>query len=128
MSSWVIAWRPLRGLALALASATVLASTHEARPAKPPAARGAALFSKYCSLCHGTGGAGDGRAASVQKVPPANLTVSTRPRSYKIEIVRSGGTEVGRSSSMPAWRDVLTEAEIADVVDYVQTLNTGSLR
>ena len=29
---------------------------------------------------------------------------------------------------MPAWRDVLTEAEIADVVDYVQTLNTRGLR
>jgi mono/diheme cytochrome c family protein len=115
-------------MALAFASAGVLASTHDARPAKTPVARGAALFSKYCSLCHGSGGAGDGRAASLQKVPPANLTVSTRTSSYKIQIVRDGGAALGRSSSMPAWRDVLTEAEIADVVAYVQTLNTGSRR
>ena len=92
----------------------MLASTLEvARPAETPAARGAALFSKYCALCHGAGGAGDGRAARVQKVPPADLTVSTRARSYKLQIVRNGGAEMGRSSSMPAWREVLSEAEIA---------------
>ena len=119
---------PLRGLALALASASVLASTHDARPAKTPVARGAAVFSKYCSLCHGASGVGDGRAASLQKVPPANLTVSTRPRDYKIQIVRDGGAAMGRSSSMPAWREQLTAAEIDDVVAYVQTLSTGTRR
>lgn len=119
----MIAARFLRGLALALASASVLASTYEVRPGTTPVARGAAVFSKYCSLCHGTGGAGDGRAASMQKVPPADLTVSTRSRSYKLQIVREGGVELGRSIGMPAWRDVLSDAEIADVIEYLQTLN-----
>jgi mono/diheme cytochrome c family protein len=118
----------VRGLTLALASAGVLASTHDVRPAKSPAARGAAVFAQYGSLCHGAGGAGDGRAASVQKVPPANLTISTRSRSYKIQIVREGGAAMGRSSSMPAWRDVLTDADIADVVEYVQALNPRNSR
>jgi mono/diheme cytochrome c family protein len=118
----------LLGPALALASAGVLASTHDVRPASAPAPSGAVLFAKYCSLCHGAGGAGDGRAAAVQKVPPANLTVSTRPRSYKMQIVRDGGAALGRSSSMPAWRDVLTDAEIADVVEYVQSLNPRNSR
>ena len=59
----------------------------------------------------------------MQRVPPANLTISTRSRSYKIQIVREGGAAMGRSSSMPAWRDVLTDADIADVVEYVHTLN-----
>jgi high-affinity iron transporter len=124
----VISARFLRGPALALASAGVLASTHDVRPAVVPAPSGAALFAKYCSLCHGAGGTGDGRAASLQKVPPANLTISTRPRSYKIQIVRQGGAALGRSSSMPAWSDVLTDAEIADVVEYVQTLNPRNSR
>ena len=121
-------WRPLRDITLALASASALASSYETLPGKTPVARGAALFSKYCSLCHGAGGAGDGRAASVQNVPPANLTVSWRTRDYKMQIVRDGGAAVGRSSSMPAWRDVLTDADIANVVDYVQTLNTENRR
>jgi mono/diheme cytochrome c family protein len=119
----VIAARFVRGLALALAFAGVLASAHEVRPASTPAARGAAVFSKYCALCHGSGGTGNGRAAAMQKVRPADLTVSTRSRSYKQEIVRGGGAEVGRSSGMPSWRDVLSDAEIADVVEYIETLN-----
>ena len=118
----MIATRFGRGMALALASASVLASTHEVRPAATSAARGAAVFSKYCALCHGSGGAGDGRAASMQKAPPANLTVSSRSKGYKLHIVRDGGAELGRSSSMPAWREVLSDEEIADVVEYVETL------
>ena len=119
----MISGRPVRGLALAVASASLLASTQDVRAGDTPAARGAALYSKYCSLCHGVGGAGDGRAASLQKVPPADLTASTRTRVYKMQIVRGGGAQLGRSSSMPAWRDVLSDADIADVVEYVQTLN-----
>jgi mono/diheme cytochrome c family protein len=121
----VIATRFGRGVALALASASVLASTHEVRPGATPLARGAAVFSKYCALCHGSGGAGDGRAASMHKVRPADLTVSSRSHSYKLHIVRDGGAALGRSSSMPAWRDVLSDAEIADVVEYVETLNAN---
>jgi mono/diheme cytochrome c family protein len=51
-----------------------------------------------------------------------------RPRSYKMQIVREGGAALGRSSSMPAWRDVLTDAEIAEVVEYVQLLNPRNSR
>jgi mono/diheme cytochrome c family protein len=119
----VIAARFVRGLALALAFAGVLASAHEVRPDNTSVAGGAAVFSKYCALCHGSGGTGNGRAAAMQKVPPADLTVSTRSRSYKLQIVRGGGAELGRSSSMPSWRDVLSDAEIADVVEYIETLN-----
>ena len=124
----MISARHLRGPALALASAGVLASTHDVRSVEPQAPNGAALFAKYCSLCHGAGGTGNGRAAALQKVPPANLTVSTRPRSYKLQIVRQGGAALGRSSSMPAWADVLSDAEIAEVVEYVQTLNPRNNR
>jgi mono/diheme cytochrome c family protein len=119
----VIPWRQSCCLALALAFASVLASTHEVHDGDTPAARGAAVYAKYCALCHGAGGAGDGRAASLQKVAPANLTVGTRSRSYMMQIVRNGGIGLGRSDGMPAWRDVLSDAEIADVIAYVQSLN-----
>jgi mono/diheme cytochrome c family protein len=122
----VISGRLVRGLALALASAGVLASTHETRPGSTSLARGADVYSRYCALCHGAGGAGDGRAAPMQKVPPADLTVSVRSRSYKLQIVREGGAALGRSSGMPAWRDALTDAEITDVVEYVETLKPAA--
>lgn len=118
----MISGRPLRGLAVALAAASALAAAHDVRADDAAAVRGAAIFSKYCSLCHGFGGAGNGRAAALQKVPPADLTVSTRTRSYKLQIVSNGGAAMGRSQSMPSWREVLSEAEILDVVTYVQTL------
>ena len=121
----MISVRFVRGLVLALASAGVLASTHEMRPDVTSVARGAAVFSKYCALCHGSGGVGDGRAASMQKVPPADLTMSTRSLSYKLQIVREGGAGLGRSSSMPAWREVLSDTEIADVVEYIETLSSN---
>lgn len=119
----MISWFPVRTLVVTLASVGALSMAQYVRAGDTAAARGSLIFSKYCALCHGSSGAGDGRAASLQKVRPADLTASTRPRSYKLQIVTRGGAEMGRSESMPAWRDVLTEAEIQDVVRYVQTLN-----
>ena len=119
----MISWLPVRTVVVTIASASALAMAQYVRAGDRAATRGAAVFSKYCVLCHGASGVGDGRAAPLQKVPPADLTVSTRPRSYKLQIVTRGGAEMGRSESMPAWREVLTEAEIQDVVSYVQTLN-----
>ena len=119
----MISWLPVRTVVLTIASAGALATAQYVRAGDSAATRGAVVFSKYCALCHGSSGVGDGRAAALQKVPPADLTSSTRPRSYKLQIVTRGGAEMGRSESMPAWREVLTEAEIQDVVSYVQTLN-----
>jgi mono/diheme cytochrome c family protein len=113
----------MRTVALTLAATSALATAQCVRAGDRAAARGALVFSKYCTLCHGSSGVGDGRAASLQKVPPANLTASMRPRSYKLQIVTRGGAAMGRSESMPAWREVLTEAEIQDVVSYVQGLS-----
>jgi mono/diheme cytochrome c family protein len=41
-----------------------------------------------------------------------------------LDIVRAGGSALNRSSSMPAWDNVLTEQEIADVVTYLQALSS----
>jgi mono/diheme cytochrome c family protein len=90
-----------------------------------PQARGAAVFSAYCVLCHGPLGKGDGRAAALQPVPPADLTQSRRSGAYKLQIIREGGAALNRSSSMPAWREVLTAEQIADVAVYVSTLQSS---
>src|SRR3954468_19862184 len=87
--------------------------------------RGSATFAKYCSLCHGTQGKGDGRAARLQQVPPADLTRSQRSDAYKSEIIRKGGAAMSRSSSMPSWGEVLSSQDIQDVVAYLQTLRVS---
>jgi cytochrome c oxidase cbb3-type subunit 2/cytochrome c oxidase cbb3-type subunit I/II len=80
------------------------------------------VYAKYCTLCHGASGKGDGRAAVIQQRKPADLTKSVRTFEYKLDIVRRGGAALSRSSSMPAWSDVLSDAEIRAVVAYLQTL------
>jgi mono/diheme cytochrome c family protein len=119
--------RAVRGIAVTLASATALVAPFGERAndaAAAPSARGAVIFAKYCAVCHGESGAGDGRAASLQKVAPANLLLSTRSGEYQLRIVTDGGAALNRSSSMPAWRGELSEEQIQDVVAYIQRLST----
>jgi cytochrome c oxidase cbb3-type subunit 3 len=87
-----------------------------------PSARGRALFDTYCVLCHGSAGKGDGRAASLQKVRPSDLTVSSRSDDYKLQIISNGGAALSRSEGMPPWKTVLTRQQIADVVVYLRVM------
>jgi mono/diheme cytochrome c family protein len=87
--------------------------------------RGSATFAKYCALCHGAEGKGNGRAARLQQVPPADLTRSQRTDAYKTEIIRKGGAAMSRSISMPSWGEVLSSQDIHDVVAYLQTLRVN---
>ena len=105
----------------ALAAGSLLSVPANAADSKDSAsARGRALFDTYCVLCHGTGGKGDGRAASLQKVRPADLTVSSRSDDYKVQIITNGGASMKRSQSMPPWKTVLSQQQIADVVVYLR--------
>lgn len=103
---------------LALAVPMLPALAHD----EPAALRGAQIFKTYCRLCHGELGKGDGRAAALQQQPPSDLTMSRRSDEYKVSIIRGGGAAMNRSSSMPAWRDVLSEQQITDVVAYLRVL------
>jgi mono/diheme cytochrome c family protein len=116
--------RAAQGIAVTIASATALTASFGMRASELDAtARGAAVYAKYCAVCHGAGGAGDGRAAAVQTVRPADLTLSTRSAEYKQQIISRGGAALGRSSSMPAWSHELSPTDIRDLVSYVQTLS-----
>ena len=118
-------WRATPSVSLALVMCVTNASLISAARAATddlPQMRGAAVFSTYCVLCHGPLGKGDGRAASLQQVPPADLTKSRRSVSYKLQIILDGGAALNRSSAMPAWREVLTAQQIAEVTAYLSTL------
>ena len=82
--------------------------------------RGTELFATNCVLCHGTGGKGDGPAASHLKNKPFDLT------SFPIHSLTDGGIffviSTGVPEKMPALNENLTVRERWDIVNYVRTL------
>ncbi len=95
--------------------------------AAPPAlADGASTFASYCATCHGAGGKGDGAAAAALDPKPANLTAAefwtTRTVAGVTKVIKEGGAASGKSAVMPAWGASLSDAQIAEVVAYIQGL------
>jgi len=92
------------------------------------AARGAAVFQRYCVLCHGLTGHGNGRAARLHSPRPVDLTQSEVNDQYRELIIRRGGQQVGRSAAMPPWQDELTAQQIRDVVAFLRSLSAARQR
>jgi len=88
----------------------------------PDIARGKSVYTRHCLVCHGTGGWGDGPAASSLKVAPTNFH---RFRSFlksDEELLRT--IEHGVVfSPMHSWRGQLTDGEMQDVLAYIRLLS-----
>lgn len=84
-------------------------------------------FSRYCSVCHGQIGKGDGTIAAAFNPRPANLADPAYLASHsRLDIyfaIMGGGKAVGKSQYMPPWGEVLTQQEIWDLVSYVQRIS-----
>lgn len=82
------------------------------------AALGKQLFEANCAFCHGADGSGKNWIGRFME-PPArdlnSLSSVSMPREQLLVTIRDGLE--GRS--MPAWRDVMTPAQIEAVADYV---------
>jgi len=96
--------------------------------------RGRAIYAKACATCHGRDGKGDGPGARELDPWPRDLTAGK----YRIRSTLSGEPPrrediegaVGRGmpgTLMPAFGEVLTEPEIADVVTFMLDLGPRSL-
>jgi mono/diheme cytochrome c family protein len=95
-------------------------------------ARGEPLYLQNCAPCHGASGEGNGPLAKEFDPPPTNLVasgihVSTRGLElvistphYSSRLVEERVTTGNRE--MPAWKEVLTQQQIDDVVAYVRNL------
>lgn len=113
------------GAADAVSSATPY-SKHNSPPAivglSERQRQGAALFQKNCEFCHAADGTGKNWIGSFMQPPARNLTdvsLMAGVTQERLEQVIAQGLP---ETSMPAWRHVLNEAQIAAVADYVKAV------
>ncbi len=85
--------------------------------------RGQAIYTQYCAVCHGDNGVGNGLAGRGLSPPPGNLVwLSDVPEKQWDEFmywtIAEGGTALG--TSMPPYKQILTQDEIWAVTAYIQ--------
>jgi mono/diheme cytochrome c family protein len=87
---------------------------------------GRKLYRTHCSPCHGELGKGNGQGARLLPVKPADHTDGTvmnkHTDKYLFDVIAKGGSAVGKSPYMPAWRGQLREEEIRDLIGYIRSL------
>jgi mono/diheme cytochrome c family protein len=92
--------------------------------------RGKAVYDARCVECHGTTGKGDGPSAAFLTPRPRDFTTGK----YKIRSTESGSVpsdddligSVRRGlygTAMPGWDRILSDGDIADVVQYLKSLS-----
>ncbi len=89
----------------------------------PAAAQaGATTYETYCASCHGSTGQGDGPAGGSLDPKPADLgeTAAATGADYLHWVIAEGGPAAGLSPSMAAYKDILSDEEIWQVVAHIQ--------
>ncbi|TFG63554.1 MAG: cytochrome c [Gemmatimonadales bacterium] len=91
--------------------------------------RGRILYTQFCIMCHGTGGAGDGPVVGVNRLPVGFITMNlTRPDALALSDGYIFGMIANGRGLMPSYRRVPAD-ERWYVVHYVRSLqgmSTGS--
>jgi len=88
---------------------------------------GLTLYSKYCAVCHGTTGKGDGFNAYNLDPRPTNLADSSYMAGLSDEsltkIISYGGQSMNKSVLMPAYLNTITSTQINSIIDYLRKLS-----
>lgn len=89
--------------------------------------QGMHLYAKYCAVCHGTRGKGDGFNAFNLDPKPRDFTDARSMNALTdqrlLETISQGGRGVDRSPSMPSWGGRLTNVERTYVVAFIRLLS-----
>ncbi len=81
---------------------------------------GKTLYENFCLSCHGPTGKGDGPAASTLQPKPADLSALLQSQEDAYLAARISEGKDG--TAMVAWKNVLSEAQIRQIVAYLRTL------
>jgi mono/diheme cytochrome c family protein len=87
------------------------------------ATQGKELFTTNCATCHGENADGTGAAGAALDPKPANLqlTVKETNPAYMHWVISEGGQAAGLSSSMVAYKGILSEDDIWKIVTYLNS-------
>ncbi|MCU7935376.1 MAG: c-type cytochrome [Candidatus Thiodiazotropha sp. (ex Dulcina madagascariensis)] len=83
---------------------------------------GMQLYQKYCQVCHGVEGDGDGIMTNLIGISPMDHTNPNVTNSLdNEELVRS--ILDGKGRFMPAWRGILSQTDVEALVSYIRLLS-----
>lgn len=85
-------------------------------------AKGRGPYEQYCAVCHGTRGLGNGPMAKATSPPAPKLVSADVRRLTDEELLRIIAD--GKGSTMPAWRGILNDEQLRDVVAYIRFLGS----
>ena len=120
--------------ALAVVAAVIGLHASDNASASPPqqddVTAGKQVYQTRCQYCHGEQGKGDGPGAAVMYPRPRDFTTGA----FKIRTTDFGEAPTDADltkiisdgmpgSTMPAWRSVLKDSEIKQVIAYIKTFN-----
>ncbi|NRB42776.1 MAG: c-type cytochrome [Pseudomonadales bacterium] len=91
--------------------------------------KAADIYNRYCVLCHGNQGMGDGLLPiKIDNYSKANLLLDIKANSKNeiIKIIMLGGQVEGISSYMPPWQGELKPAEIEALAELIMGLRTDT--
>ena len=79
------------------------------------------LYQRYCQVCHGEDGGGDGIMTNLIKMRPTDhsnpIAMARLSNDELVNSIRDGTGEY-----MPAWKDILTQDEVEALVSYIRLL------
>lgn len=82
---------------------------------------GSELFQKYCKVCHGEDGYGDGVMGKLLAMSPMDLTNPIETDTLNNDELAKNILD-GRGRYMPAWRGILSENDVEGLVSYIRLL------
>jgi cytochrome c oxidase cbb3-type subunit 3 len=119
MPRWNLALSPIQ-IQSVVAYIRVLHSPTVKVPGNPE--NGQKVYNTYCVACHGANGKGDGAMAKVLDVKPADHTNAKKMAELSNGDLHKAIAD-GTDKMMPAWKGILSDKEIDDVLGYIRLLS-----
>ncbi len=95
-------------------------------------AHGRALYTFYCTPCHGMKGDGEGQLAKLLDPKPRNHIdgkgkregdgMNDRTDEQLFNAITKGGQGINKSVNMPAWGHIISEKGRWDIVSYLRAI------